>query len=365
MPLHLIVADIGVTVQPYSAVLGIAAGGTNASSQTNNGVCYYDGTKLTTKSSFTYDGTSSVALTNASALITLGGDWTLQRDNSTTSRVSVSGAISIADTWTSTSVNRQAFNSASTFTPGGNSSARAWAMFFGITQTGAKDTSDSWAITGLEGSAGATGAGNCGGANGGLMYCYNSGSGTMGVATGLNLIAMTNTGGGHMTAVYYAKIGCSGPAFSANNQTRAGLWFDEPPDPSAFSGCTATCIHFTGGSGVARGGMLFNFDKSIYRASSGVLGTDGDWAILTAGRGLRVKEGTNAKAGLAVLVGGTLVVNTTAVTANSRIYLTTNTPGGTPGWLQVSARVAGTSFTILSSNGADTSSVAWLIVEPA
>jgi hypothetical protein len=79
---------------------------------------------------------------------------------------------------------------------------------------------------------------------------------------------------------------------------------------------------------------------------------------------LRVVEGTNATMGLAVLVAGTKVVATTRVTANSRIFVTTNVPGGTPGWLQVSARTAGTSFTILSSSGTDTSSVAWLIVEP-
>ncbi len=85
---------------------------------------------------------------------------------------------------------------------------------------------------------------------------------------------------------------------------------------------------------------------------------------LTAVESSVVREGTNARMGLAVLVGGTVVVNTTAVTADSRIFLTTNVPGGTPGFLRVSARTAGTSFTILSSSGSDTSSVAWLIVEP-
>lgn len=84
-----------------------------------------------------------------------------------------------------------------------------------------------------------------------------------------------------------------------------------------------------------------------------------------AGGGLLIKEGTNARMGTAVLVAGTKVVSTTAVTANSRIFLMCNTPGGTPGWLQVSARVAGTSFTILSSSATDTSTVAWVILEPA
>lgn len=92
--------------------------------------------------------------------------------------------------------------------------------------------------------------------------------------------------------------------------------------------------------------------------------TTADLRIATAGRGLQVAEGANAKSGLAVLVAGTVTVNTTAVTANSRIQLTSQVDGGTPGFQRVSARVAGTSFTITSSNAADTSSVAWLIVEP-
>jgi len=83
------------------------------------------------------------------------------------------------------------------------------------------------------------------------------------------------------------------------------------------------------------------------------------------GAGLRVKEGSNAKQGVATLVAGTVTVANTSVTANSRILLTTNTVGGTAGFLVVSARVASTSFTILSSNAADTSTVAYQIFEPA
>lgn len=80
--------------------------------------------------------------------------------------------------------------------------------------------------------------------------------------------------------------------------------------------------------------------------------------------GIRVREGANAKQGVATLVAGTVVVANTTITANSRIFLTTQVPGGTPGFLRVSARVVGTSFTILSSNAADTSVVAYEIFEP-
>lgn len=108
-------------------------------------------------------------------------------------------------------------------------------------------------------------------------------------------------------------------------------------------------------------------DTFLARTSAGVLSavTGTSLAVATAGQGLQVKEGANAKQGTAVLVAGSVTVVNTAVTANSRILLTSQVDGGTPGWLRVSARVAGTSFTITSSSGADTSTVAYQIFEPA
>lgn len=85
----------------------------------------------------------------------------------------------------------------------------------------------------------------------------------------------------------------------------------------------------------------------------------------TAGGGIAVKEGANARSGTSVLVAGTVTVSNTSVTATSRILLTSQVDGGTPGFLRVSARTAATSFTITSSNVADTSTVAWFIDEPA
>lgn len=91
----------------------------------------------------------------------------------------------------------------------------------------------------------------------------------------------------------------------------------------------------------------------------------GSFRVKQAGQGLRVAEGSNAKQGTAVLVGGTVTVANTSVTANSRIFLTSQVDGGTPGFVRVSARVASTSFTITSSSGTDTSTIAYEIFEPA
>jgi hypothetical protein len=98
--------------------------------------------------------------------------------------------------------------------------------------------------------------------------------------------------------------------------------------------------------------------------SSGGFQVQGIIDAMTVGSGLQVAEGSNAKQGTAVLVAGTVTVANTAVTANSRILLTSNLDGGAPGFVRVSARVAGTSFTITSSSGTDTSTIAYEIFEP-
>jgi hypothetical protein len=107
-------------------------------------------------------------------------------------------------------------------------------------------------------------------------------------------------------------------------------------------------------------------DTFLARTAAGVLSvTTGSFSVTTAGQGLAVKEGSNAKQGTATLVAGSAVVANTSVTANSRILLTSQADGGTPGFLRVSTRTAGTSFTITSSSGTDTSTVAYQIFEPA
>lgn len=88
----------------------------------------------------------------------------------------------------------------------------------------------------------------------------------------------------------------------------------------------------------------------------------------TAGQGISIKEGTNARMGRAVLVGGassTILVSNTSVTANTEIFLTINVASANIGTPYISARVPGASFTINSTNIADTSTISWLLIEPA
>lgn len=110
-------------------------------------------------------------------------------------------------------------------------------------------------------------------------------------------------------------------------------------------------------------------DSLVVQDSDGVnvAGIDSDGRIksLIAGGGLFLKEGSNCTMGDTDLVSGTKTINTAKVTANSRIFLTTQSTGGvTPGHHWISTRTAATSFVIQSSVATDTSNVSWVLVEP-
>jgi len=95
----------------------------------------------------------------------------------------------------------------------------------------------------------------------------------------------------------------------------------------------------------------------------GALSTADNLAITTAGKGVRIEEGANARMGVATLVAGTVTVPNTSVTASSRAFLSVQTAGGTVGAIALANVVAGTSFDIVSTSALDTSTVAWVLIE--
>lgn len=105
-----------------------------------------------------------------------------------------------------------------------------------------------------------------------------------------------------------------------------------------------------------------NRPRWIY--SNGGFSAKGDHYYQDAvGKSMIFTTGTNAKIGTsATLVGGTVTVNTTAVGANSMVILNKTAAGGIEGFVRVSVS-AGTSFTITSSSGTDTSTFDWFIIE--
>lgn len=92
------------------------------------------------------------------------------------------------------------------------------------------------------------------------------------------------------------------------------------------------------------------------------------WQALTDGtlrlpQGANIKSGANERAFKATLVGGTVTVANTTVTANTIAIITPLTAGGTVGTIHQGAIVAGTSIVFTSSSGTDTSQFAVQLYE--
>lgn len=183
---------------------------------------------------------------------------------------------------------------------------------------------------------------------------------------------LTNAGANNGTGDQVLAGGTTGQFLRANTALSLGIgWFTPVATaPIVYTASTSTwsCTNATASvAGCLSAANFTIFNNKAPTASPTFTGdvnsSTGSVLISTAGQGVRVKTGTNAKIGTATLVAGTATVANTSVTANSRIFLTSNTDGGTPGWLRVSAKTNGTSFVITSSSGTDTSTVAWYIVE--
>lgn len=137
-------------------------------------------------------------------------------------------------------------------------------------------------------------------------------------------------------------------------------WQDNSVNPAIIYQTTGAGLWYTdsGASGVF---------TSITATTGDITATEGNLVLDGADSKINIDVGTPATASAgtsAALVGGTLVVNTTSITANSLVFFTTNTLGTVtaPQAYYVSARVPGTSFTITSADVTDTSTVNYWII---
>jgi hypothetical protein len=134
------------------------------------------------------------------------------------------------------------------------------------------------------------------------------------------------------------------------------------PTSSVFAGVSS--IHLLGESqdGTGQPQILMGAAFAIAATTAAVVEVHGDVAIATAGNGLQVKGGANARIGSATLAAGTVTVANTSVTASTQVYVNHHSIGPNAGVLGYTT-IPGTSFTINSTNGADANSVVWLLVE--
>ena len=84
----------------------------------------------------------------------------------------------------------------------------------------------------------------------------------------------------------------------------------------------------------------------------------------SAGGGIAIAEGANARMGVDTLAAGTVTVANTSVTATTRVAPFRQAAGGTLGHLSVTVD-PGVGFTVTSGSAADTSTICWVLFEPA
>jgi hypothetical protein len=160
-----------------------------------------------------------------------------------------------------------------------------------------------------------------------------------------------NTGTSPVQFGVYAGLNATDPTF-----TSAALIADnsDQTSPIALFRDNGTVI-----ATVADGGKLRIGDATT---PTEVLDVVGNLSLVTAGNKIKITTGSNASVGTGTLSGGTVTVSTTAVSASSLIFIQYTGSLTNSGQLTISAKSAGTSFTVTSTNASDANTFNWWII---
>ncbi len=160
--------------------------------------------------------------------------------------------------------------------------------------------------------------------------------------------------------------GSSQSSFFLNGFGILAIAINRNPATGTFDNTGAACASFNLTCGNGTSAIQF-FTSAVNNTSPTLRVTfdaTGNIQVNTAGAGLQIKSGSNARVGTGTLSGGTLAVANTSVTASTRVFLTDTTSGSLTnvGTMTV-VTSAGVGFTVTSSNVLDTSTFNWLLVE--
>lgn len=125
---------------------------------------------------------------------------------------------------------------------------------------------------------------------------------------------------------------------------------------------SASMLNIGSASGNSSGGL----SAGSINGGANLTITSGNIIANTAGKGLTIKSGTNARIGTGTLTAGTVTIANTSVTANTRVFLQDTTSGGlTNVGVLTAVTTAGTGFVVTSTLALDTSTFNWLLMESA
>lgn len=148
-------------------------------------------------------------------------------------------------------------------------------------------------------------------------------------------------------------------AGSGTHAVLAGALIDPPSITGGSATVTNTASLYISNAPSA---TVTGTNNAILVAAGDTRLSNGNLFLGTAGNKINITTGSNASVGTSTLVGGTVTVSTTAVTASSKIFVTVGVAAGTQGNLSIGTVTAGTSFVINSTSGTETSQVNWWII---
>jgi len=160
------------------------------------------------------------------------------------------------------------------------------------------------------------------------------------------------------------------PFFSLMNTDRANFLLDGPNGAGTGLAASARANALYTRGDVLAGGRLDLSGNAVIYGNISTLGNQYVGGNLSTIGSLSVGGTVNFKSGLVVggaalpatPVAGQVTVLTSAVTANSKIYVTFTGFSGTTGFLKTANIVPGVSFDIVSSQSGDRGTVSWLII---
>lgn len=196
---------------------------------------------------------------------------------------------------------------------------------------------------------------------------YFNGGVTRGHATGtltlqrdFRITGSTHGFAGASTATDVAALSIDGYGQAGTNATFTNAHAILIPT-QAIAG---TVVNAYGINVVAPTGATTLNQAALFTGDVGL--TSGNLLINTAGKGISIKSGSNARIGTGTLSGGTATISNSSVTANTRVFLQDTTSGGlTNVGVLTAVTTAGTGFVVTSTIALDTSTFNWFLVESA
>lgn len=207
-------------------------------------------------------------------------------------------------------------------------------------------------------------------------------SAAVGITTAQNMVLIGVSATSSNTTINSIAIGSEAVVtassavqlFKGTNSTANSIQFDgvnflNNTGAASFSSAAMTGTNAAVIQAVVRGAAAQSASLQEWQNSSASvlakISSTGEIVSNSAGLGLSIKEGANARMGNAQMVGGAVSVPTTAITVGDRVFLSVATASGVQGFVSLSGVTSGTGFGIVSSNVADTSNVNWIIVKPS